>query len=69
MSDDRVTLRDVYEAINRLEDKFDKRLGNVEEDVSALKAFQNRALGVLGLVALFGGAVSTFIWSKITGKS
>jgi len=66
MTKETVTLRDVYDAVNRLEDKFSKRLDDVEDDVENLKSFQNKSLGILSILSLFVGSISSYIWSKLT---
>lgn len=68
MRDD-VTLRDIYEAVNRLEDKFDKRLKDVEEDIDKLESFQNKALGVAAVLSSFISLIATFIWNKLTNNA
>jgi len=42
-----------------------KRIERVECDVNALQAFQNKALGVIGIASAFASAIASFIWSKI----
>lgn len=68
MSDEKVTLRDIYRAVERVEDKMDKRIETLEKDVDSLKAFQNRTLGIAGLFATVVSLASTYIWNKITGQ-
>lgn len=69
MAEDKVTLRDVYSAINRLEDnlkkEFNERLTVVEHDIDQIKAFQNRFLGVVSVVSIFVSAIATFIWDRM----
>lgn len=69
MTDDRVTLRDVYDAINRMEDnlkkEFNGRLTKVEKDIEDIKSFQNRFLGVMSILSLFLSAAATYIWNQI----
>ena len=62
---DSVSLRDIYEAVERVEDKMTKRIEREECDVNALQAFQNKALGVIGIASAFASAIASFIWSKI----
>lgn len=68
MPEDRVTLRDVYEVMNRIEAKFEKRLDSVEEDIEKIKSFQNKALGIMSVITIFASGASSFIWNKVTGK-
>ena len=68
-SNDNVTLRDVYDAVNRIEDKLTKRIDNVEEDVNELQSFQNRILGIATVLSVFISGAATFVWQKITKPS
>lgn len=69
MSDgNNVTLKDVYDAVNRLEDKFEKRIKPIETDVNELQKFQNRAMGVLTVFSTFIGLIATFVWNRIIGS-
>ncbi len=65
---DNVSLRDIYEAVERVEEKMTKKIEKVECDVNDLQAFQNKALGILSVVSLFASAIASFIWDKISGK-
>ncbi len=68
MNEDRVTLRDIYGALNRIEDKLEKRIEDLEAEVGVLKAFQNKALGILSIISVFVGLASTYIWNKVTNQ-
>jgi len=68
MSNDTVSMRDIYDAVQRLEDKMGQRIEKVEADVDSLKGFQNKALGILSVISLFASAIASFIWDKISGK-
>lgn len=67
MTEDRVTLRDIYTAVNRIEDKFDKRIEDIEKNVDTLKAFQNKAMATLSVFSSLVGLGSSYFWKKITG--
>lgn len=69
MSSEKITLRDIYDVVNRLEDKVDKRITNVEDDIKELKSFQSRAMGVASVMAAFVSLIATFIWNRITGQN
>lgn len=62
-----ITLRDIYEVVNRLEDKIDDRITPIEKDISDLKSFQNRTLGIVGIVSIVLSGFSSYFWSKVTG--
>lgn len=68
MSTEQVSLRDIYQAVNRIEDKFDKRLDEMDKEIANVKSFQNKTLGVLTAVSIFIGGLSSFVWDKILGK-
>lgn len=68
MDEERVSLRDIYSAVNRIEDKFDKRLDEMDREIANVKSFQNKTLGVLTAVSIFIGGFSSFVWDKILGK-
>ena len=55
-SDERVTLRDVYDLVGRLENKLDRRLDNLDRDVDNLASRVDRMEGALGLVKWLGPA-------------
>lgn len=66
--DDKVTLRDIYDAVGRLEEKLDKRIGKSEKDIEDLKAFQNKALGITGVFAAFISVAVNTIWERVIKK-
>lgn len=65
MDKDRVSLRDIYDAVGKLEGKIDQRFEKLESRVSALEAFQNRIFGIGAAFSAFSSLVMTFIWEKI----
>lgn len=65
MAESRVTLKDIYDALNRVEDKYDRRFDNIEKDIDDLQKFQNKALGVLMVVASFVSVAINYIWNKV----
>ena len=68
MSKTAITLKDVYDIVNRLEEKYDNQYNLLEGRTRQLENFQNRAMGILGVIALFSGAITNFIFGKLTGK-
>lgn len=70
-------MQDVLRAVNRIEDKLDdrlteldhkidKRFVDVEKDVSELKKFQNKAIGVLAILGIGFQLAINWAWEKIT---
>ena len=58
MNNGKVTLRDIYEIVDRLETKMDKRLCVVEEKVNGLESFRDNLKGQLALIT---AAISAFL--------
>ena len=68
VNNNRATIQDVYVIVNRLEDKLDKRLCDLDHRVDRLENFQSYIVGVAGVIgAIAGGAISV-TWQKIIGK-
>ena len=65
MTDDRVTLRDVYEAIGSLESKIDEKIKDNAARIDTLETFRDRWLGAMAVISLFGGAVSSWLWERL----
>lgn len=63
-----ITLQDVYNVVNRLEDKIDRRLTEIEDRVDIQESFRNRAMALIGVVATFSSVISTWIWDRIVGR-
>lgn len=68
-SQSNVTLRDIYEVVERLENKMDQRIKELENDVEQIKDNQNKALGVVAVLSLFFSAAATWMWNKLTGAT
>lgn len=58
-------LKDVHEAINRLEDKFDQRTVSLEQRVSTLEKFRYYLLGAIAVTVF---AVE-YVLKKIIGRN
>ena len=56
-------LKDVHSAVNRLEDKFDKRITRNEEHIDALEKQTENMLGKIGVGVML---VSTIVTATIT---
>lgn len=67
-TNNKATIQDVYNIVNRLEDKMDARLISVEKQCDRNTGFINRAIGIGGIIgAVVGGAISIF-WNKVNGE-
>ena len=62
MANSKVTLKDIYDVVNRLEDKTDKRMCAIEARVDILEDFKGRVMGIAAIIgSIFGALVSWFI--------
>lgn len=61
-----VSLKDIYEAVNRLEDKMDGRLKTAEAKIDALESIANKAVVIFSLVNIFLTAGFSWVWNKVT---
>ncbi len=65
---DRVTLKDVYDIVERLENKMDSRLQRDETRLENMENFQSRAIGIISVVMFFVSATSSYVWDKVLGR-
>ena len=69
MTKNEITLKDIYEVVNRLEERMDKRMCEVEERVNILEDFKAKILGMAAIIAAFVGGFSAWLWKRITGET
>lgn len=63
-----ITLKDVYEAINRVEDKLDKRIEKLEMRVSSLERFEHKVAAIVSFLAVFFTLAANYVWNRFFGK-
>ena len=79
MATDRVTYKDVYDILERLETKFDSNMKeqqkelvgmiqNLEKRITPVETFQIRAMTVIGVFSGVFSLIITYIWNKVLGK-
>ena len=68
MANERVTLRDVYEIVERLELKVDSKIGKIDARVDVIENFQSRALGILSFLTFLISMSAGAIWNTILGR-
>ena len=68
MPNTKITLNDIYQVVNRLEDKIDERLKDVEVRIDKVEDIQSRVIGGVAVVGLFVGGAITWFWDKIRGR-
>lgn len=66
---DQITLRDVYDIVNRLETKMDARYEKHESRIEAIENNQSKAIGVISVISLFISGALTYVWDRILGRS
>lgn len=64
-----ITIKDIYDIVNRLEDKFDNKFTDLDNRVGKLEGFMNRAIGILGLFTTIISLTITYVWNKLIGKN
>jgi len=62
------TLKDIYDVMNRLEDKLDRRMCNAENRIDGLETFRDNLLGKMAVFSTIVTAVVTIIVSIIKDK-
>ena len=71
------TLKDVYDVVNRLEDKMDKRLGCIEKDIAdrmsmleirtdGIESWKSNLTGKISIIGAIAGSVMGILFSLIT---
>jgi len=66
MTKNDITLRDIYEVVEKYNEKLDKRMCELEDRVSLLENFKARVLGMAAVIAAFVGSATAWIWKQIT---
>ena len=62
MTTDKISLKDIWEIVNRLEDKMDKKVALVESRVDAVESKTDQIMGKIGVaVFIIGAAVSAVV--------
>lgn len=60
--DERITLKDIYDIVNRLDDKTNERLNKLEDKTDKLEAKVDNLLGKIGIGVM---VISAFISSGV----
>lgn len=69
MASDNVSLRDIYEAVNSLENKMEIRMDKMDNRVNALEGFRDKTLGIVAVASLFISLAVNLVWEKLTGRT
>jgi len=64
----KVTLKDIYDIVDRMETKIDKRMCDIEDRVGILEEFKGRALGTVGVVSALIASGLSFVWHEFFGQ-
>ena len=68
MNGSKVSLKDIYDVVNRLEDKIDRRMCDVENRVDVLEDFRGKVLGMAAMISVMAGTIAAWVWRKVTGE-
>lgn len=68
MASDKVTLRDIYDRFDRLEERFMSRMDKQDTRIDKVESFQDRVIGIGVVFTSFVGLASTYIWRKVVGE-
>lgn len=63
-----ILLKDVHDAVNRLEDKFDKRMIALEDRVEINESFRQKAIGMAGIIGAITSFAANWLWKELTKK-
>lgn len=66
---DGLTVRDILDRFDRLEEKLDRRLIPLEGRMDKVENNQSRFFGAIGIVAVFGSAIANYVMARLMGKS
>lgn len=61
-------LKDTYSEIRALRTEMVQRFEKVETRVDVLEDFKGKVLGVATVIGAFVGAITSWVWAKITGE-
>ena len=61
MPDSKPTLNDIYQIVNRVEDKLDRRLKCVEDKVDGLESFRDNLMGRITILTVIATTVMSII--------
>ena len=61
-----ITVKDVYDVVNRLEDKMDKKFEDHEGRLNKLEDVGSRILAVWGVISFVATALFTWAWNRLT---
>lgn len=65
---DKISLKDVYEIVNRVEDKMDAQLADHNKRIDSLENNQAKAFGVLSVITVFVSAGASYLWDRLLGR-
>lgn len=63
-----ITLKDVYEVVQRLEDKMDGKFDKLDEEVKENTNFKNQLIGKMTVIFAIIGISVNMVWDYIFNK-
>lgn len=61
-------LKDINDAVERLEGKFDTRMKNIEDRVTLIEKFQNKVVGIAIVISSIITLAGQTLWQKLTNS-
>ena len=65
---DKVTMRDLYTAIESLDAKIEKKFEKYDGKIEILEAFKDRWIGYVSALSLVITLTFSFVWKKVFGE-
>lgn len=65
---DKVTMRDLYTAIENLDTKIEKRFEKFDTKIEILEAFKDKWIGYVSALSLVITLTFSFVWKKVFGE-
>lgn len=65
---DKVTMRDLYTAIENLDAKIEKKFEKYDTKIEVLESFKDRWLGYVSAISLVISLTFSFVWKNIFGE-
>lgn len=67
MAKSMVTLKDVYEIVQRVEDKMDAQFSDHVKRIRENESFRARATAIFSFLSIFSGVVASYVWERLKG--
>ena len=62
------TIKDIYDIVNRLEDKVDERMARIDKRVDSLEQLRDKIVGSWLVLSFIVVGASSFFWDWVKSK-